>query len=58
MEDEESSVKLETRPTCALTQQWKRREADESVTIRYAGADGYLYERRWDGWFRVGRNVS
>ena len=59
MSSERFPVHLEHKPPCALTEQWRRTEVDGSVTIRYAGADGYLYEKRGrDGWFRIAEDHS
>jgi hypothetical protein len=48
-------IKLGQKPSCRLTRQWSE-TGDSSTTTRYAGADGYVYEKRVDGWFKVGRN--
>ena len=59
--EESFPVQLEGRPNVGLTEQWTTADAEGTKTTRFAGADGYLYERvqkkgepvRWWG---VGRN--
>lgn len=53
-------VELERKPSCQLTEQWNRTDAGVK-TLRYVGADGYVYESKKPGdgklvWKRVGRN--
>ena len=49
-------VHLPAKPSCQITEQWRRTEPDGSETIHYAGADGYVYEKRGSkGWFKVAR---
>ena len=58
MSEDSFPLKLDRKPSCALTEHWAHVEIDGSKTVRYAGADGYLYESRKDGWYRVGPNTG
>jgi len=59
--DEFFPAELDRRPSCQLTRQWDKKDPDGTKIVRYAGADGYLYEsvEAQDGrlrWKRVARN--
>lgn len=49
-------IKLDQKPTCELKEQWRTTEIDGQELVRYVGADGCLYEKRSDAWFRIGLN--
>lgn len=55
-EQENVPVKLEQKPTCELKEQWRTTEINGQELIRYFGTDDYVYEKRSDGWYRVGLN--
>ena len=59
-EDEVFPVRLSGKPSCGLTKLWKCAGLWNGSSLvgvelqKFAGADGYFYEKRGaEGWFRV-----